>query len=87
MKEYNNNETVGENPYEDYMVSLEDSVDTAITLMTGRIKTRLAFLEIAGASEEDLAKSKRKWLGDILEFLVDKGTISKESKESLLGVL
>jgi hypothetical protein len=88
MEEYNNNVEVGEeNPYEDYMVSLEDSVDTAVTLMTGRIRTRMAFLEIAGAQKEKLEASKKKWIGDILEFLTDKGVFSKASKESLLEIL
>lgn len=86
-EEYNNAEVGEENPYEDYMVSLNDSVDTAITLMTGRIKTRLAFLEIAGADKENIEKSKKKWTEDILSFLVDKGSFSKESKESLLEIL
>lgn len=87
---YNNNEAMGEdtdNHYEDYMVSLADSVDTAVTLMTGRIKTRLAFLEQFGSSKDKLEISRKKWIGDILSFLVDKGVFSKESKESLLEIL
>lgn len=88
MEEYNNNAEVGEeNPYEDYMVDLNDSADTAVSLMTGRIKTRLAFLEQFGATKEKLDNSKKKWIGDILEFLVDKGVFSKASKESLLEIL
>jgi hypothetical protein len=87
-EEYNNNmEVEEENPYEDYMVSLNDSVDTAITLMVGRIKTRLSFLDIAGASKEDLDKSKKRWIGDILSFMVDKGIISTVAKAALLEIL
>lgn len=87
MTEYNNNTEVGENPYEDYMVSLNDTIDTAMLVMTGRIKTRLAFLEIAGASKEKLEASKKKWLEDVFTFMVDKGAISEDSKESLLELL
>lgn len=86
---YNNNEAMGEdnNHYEDYMVSLNDSVDTAVPLMVNRIKTRLSFLSQFGSSEEELEISRKKWIGDILSFLVDKGVFSKESKESLLEIL
>lgn len=87
MEEYNNNVEVGENPYEDYMVSLDDTVDTAVIVMSNRIKTRLAFLEIAGASKEKQDESKNKWIGDILSFMVDKGILSNEAKASLLEIL
>lgn len=87
MTEYNNNTEVGENPYEDYMVSLDDTVDTAVIVMSNRIKTRLAFLEIAGASKEKQDESKKKWIGDVLSFMMDKGIISNDAKESLLDVL
>lgn len=87
---YNNNEAMGEdneNHYEDYMVSLNDSADAAIPLMVNRIKTRLSFLGQFGASEEKLNSSKKKWIGDILTFMVDKGIISKVAKASLLEIL
>ena len=87
MEEYNDNMEVGENPYEDYMVDIADSVDAAIPIMVGRIKTRLAFLEQFGASKEKLESSKTKWIGDILTFMVDKGVISNVAKASLLEIL
>ena len=90
MEETYNNEAMGEdneNHYEDYMVSLNDSADDAIPLMVNRIKTRLSFLRQFGASEEKLNSSKKKWVGDILSFMVDKGIISKVAKASLLEIL
>lgn len=89
MKEYNNTE-VGEeayNPYSDYMVSTEDTVDTAVKLMVGRIKTRIDFLEQFGAPKEKLESSKKKWVGDILSFMTDKGILSDDAKVLLLGIL
>lgn len=92
MNEYNNNnnEAVGEedyNPYSDYMVSPEDSVDTAVKVMVGRIKTRLSFMEHFGASKEKLDSSRKKWVGDILTFMTDKGILSDDAKALLLGIL
>jgi hypothetical protein len=87
---YNNNEAMGEdngNHYEDYMVSLNDSVDTAVTLMANRIKTRLSFLAQFGSSKEKLEVSKKKWIGDILSFMEDKGVLSKVAKAALLEIL
>lgn len=87
MTEYNNNTEVGENPYEDYMVSLNDTIDTAILVMTGRIKTRLSFLEVMGVTKDDIDKSRKKWTEDIISFMVDKGVFSNEAKASLLEIL
>ena len=87
---YNNNEAMGEdngNHYDDYMVSLDDSLDTAVVVMANRIKTRLSFLEQFGSSKEKLAASKKKWIGDILSFMVDKGVLSKVAKAALLEIL
>lgn len=89
MQEEYNNEAVGEDKggYEDYMVNLNDSIDTAMIVMANRIKTRLSFLEKFGSSKEKLDSSRKKWIGDILSFMVDKGTISNEAKAALLNVL
>lgn len=89
MEEAYNNEAMGEdeNRYEDYMVSLDDSLDTAVVTMVNRIKTRLSFLGQFGASEEKLNSSKKKWIGDILTFMTDKGILSNEAKASLLEIL
>lgn len=90
MDKYNNNEKVLEedyNPYSDYMVSTEDTVDTAVRLMVGRIKTRLDFLEQFGAPKEKIDSSRKKWIEDILSFMTDKGILSDDAKVLLLEIL